>query len=631
MFGFVFSNIIHTIMKFLKNTLIFILSLLSGVVVGICGFFIVKAVINVNTHNNDMAPRGKIAYKIDRDYKTNKNFTLIEYEYEGKTFLGPEGLELLNNVINEKLPFGSEVDQLKSISFNDTSVLPKSIDLINGQYNPSTMELNIDLRRFIKNSSYDSSSLMTRVNWVYSVILHEYGHHLANSYITSIRFDDSQNINYQNPKQMLSLYHEEKNKKLFLVKNLSKNFYNEWINALNYNNEQLSKIEKEIPGATLDQKDPNNKRVPNISSKELFDVANYPIYNLPIYNDYINKINSLYKRAEISIMNGNGAVGLSVVDLPISNLVRYTYGIDELLTRHLVSFNYIPHPNNMKNYYDYFTFNLESLQISNYKTSGNIELNSYAPDVILKQPIEIKINDADRSVSYVWNNRIHQADNIFGGELTNTWVTPKFNEILNSYRSAFGYGKLISQIYFDNSNKKTNDKNSMDFGKYKPEDFSKIKIGGYLPKNSKIGGLLLMSNNGTVIQEIKIHKLKSTSLKAKSSPIATEYIPISDDYDQYISDVIDLNYKDLSNISLSYWEDNDINGIFEPNIGDSIKLFTQSDITTSRPITTFRETLESHFVDEKNNKQTIVPPDAKQAKIYYLKYDKKLMFSCETI
>ena len=132
---------------------------------------------------------------IKRDYKQNHNFNLVEYEYGGQYFLGQDGLKLLSQTLNERLPFGPEVDQLKYISFNHPLALPGP-GRINGQYNPFTMELDIDVRNFFDQNTqnYIPASLEQKVEFVFTVILHEYGHHLACLLYTSDAADEHRDV-----------------------------------------------------------------------------------------------------------------------------------------------------------------------------------------------------------------------------------------------------------------------------------------------------------------------------------------------------------------------------------------------------------------------------------------------------
>ena len=554
--------------KALKNGLITSSIILGSAALGV-GIFAAIRFILVPYLESKEEVITKDTIKIERNYQKNNNFNLVEFPHNEKNFLGARGLEKLNNVLNERLPFASEVDQLKYIAFNNQRVLPAS-GQVNGQYNPYTMELDIDTRRFIDSGLFVSNQttdyeLNQRVEFVFSVILHEYGHHLANSYITSVNFDDPENYNKQN-QPILVPYVDNK----FIYKNTSEQFLTRWKEALNYDNEELAEFEK-------NQFLENSEQAPvflTFSSKELFDAANHGMSN-----DYLKIANS--GQSFTSQLNYQNNKNISI-KWNASDLANYYYGVDELFTRQLVSLNYLP---------------------SQITLLGN-SWDSFTPDIILRNNMKI-----DNSLQYVWNNnqQIFAVDNIFGGlilqkDSTTKQIDNNAKKLLSVYQDAIGQGKLISQIFFDNSKNKSGipdlDSNRPNIRK---EDFNKIKIGGFIPKNSTIKGLVFnFENNKQLIVKFE-HIFKSKNLHAKNRPDATIYSDDNDNYLPYISEQIDLDKISIDEIiSIDVWDDFNHDNQLDLNEN---KLIERKDIVSVRPITTFRESLKQKIRTYQNPPQ----------------------------
>ena len=511
------------------------------------------------------------AVTIKRNYKQNRNFNLVEYEYRGQYFLDQDGLELLSQTLNERLPFGSEVDQLKYISFNHPLALPAP-GRINGQYNPFTMELDLDVRSFFdqNTNSYIAATLEQKVEFVFTVILHEYGHHLANSYITAIDPDDSLNYNNlatTNNKVFFDIS-PNPNRLRFIQKGLAGTFFQQWLNALNYNNANFEQAEKNQAGSATNV-------FQNYSSKQIFAAANYAP---SAETQALKQSNEVFQ----------GAIGSNQTSLfnnRLSNMAAYSYGIDELFTRHLVSFNYIPQ-----------TFPL---------WSNN--LDSYSPDIALRNQISFINNNSQ----YDWNNQIYAADNIFGGfikqfDQSEVTVQPRFNELLNAYKAVMGEGKLVSQIFFDNTNNFSRFQNSNWTPQSMTKDgFNRIKIGGYVPKKSQIKGLVFQFSDKITAFVPFENVFQSKNLHTKNSPAAKRYTEDEDRFVPYITKAINLNdslFTSKTLLAINAWEDQNGNDTFD---GGEIKIIQPNDVVLSRPITTFRETLKQKIFNFNNNYQVI--------------------------
>lgn len=554
--------------------------------IGIGSYFLTDYLLNLNKIKNILPDnvnssgiqRGNFI-KQEKDWNNEKEPTyveLIEYEYNGKYFLNKEGLKKLNRKINKYLPFSSEIDQLKYISFNDALSLPKDINQINGQYKPFTMELDIDVRRFMDISN--DISIDKKVDFVFATILHEYGHHLANTYITSNQENDPLIYN----KEQLRTY---LNKDALVNKFIPEAFLSKWEDSLNYNNPIYSEIENK-------QYSTNNHYpiYKDFSSRDLYRIANYTPEN-------IWEVLSKNPNKEYVAPSEVGSFKYS-----LDSVLKYSYGIDELLTRHLVSFNYISENSNID---DYLLFGYGDKRA----------INSFAPDILQRNYIF-----SDFSFTY-------STDNIFGGNImyqendfiNNFKLESKATKILEAYREVFGYGKLISQIYMDNSNNRnveSEDKKGLHRETIKPEDFNKIKIGGYIPKSRNIKKLVLkLKNNENIF--ININKINSNSLKTKLNPLDNKYLNNDDDYISYLSDQIDfndpkLNFGNIENIS--YWEDINNDGEM---IDNEIILIQENDIVQSRQVGTFRESFSLNLY----KKGIWTHKDTHQKEIYNLSWN----------
>ena len=169
-------------------------------------------------------------------------------------------------------------------------------------------------------------------------------------------------------------------------------------------------------------------------------------------------------------------------------------------------------------------------------------------------------------------------------------------------RDAIGQGKLISQIFFDNSKNKSGipdlDSNRPNIRK---EDFNKIKIGGFIPKNSTIKGLVFnFENNKQLIVKFE-HIFKSKNLHAKNRPDATIYSDDNDNYLPYISEQIDLDKISIGEIiSIDAWDDFNRDNQLDLNEN---KLIERKDVVSIRPITTFRESLKQKIRTYQNSPQ----------------------------
>ena len=554
-----------------KNIITSIAVLAVGAAAGAGLFFGVQALLQLS---NPPLPNKPI--EIKRDYNQERNFNLIEYQYNGQYFLGQSGLDLLNRELNERLPFGPEIDQLKYISFNHPYSLPDpKVAQINGQYNPFTMELDIDTRRFIDKNQF--ATLEQKVEFVFTIILHEYGHHLANSYMTAIEADDPQAYNKNQSDPQKQLWVPLNGDNIFLEKNLPNSFFRQWEDALNYDKDNFKQSE-------MQQQQPNilYKKIP---SKQLYDVANHG------WSEDFKKFTTTnpneYPEIEKVYPVGLGKDQKEFTNANLRNLTSYAYGIDELLTRHFVTFNYLPK-----------TFPIWSTAI-----------DAYTFDAVLRNQMNIE-NFGNSSASYAWDNNIFAVDNIFGGILKqannakDVVVDSSAQKILKAYKDVVGEGKLVSQIFFNNSSVKSDGQSPSTWTpqRQNENDLRKIKIGGYLPKDNpdKIKGLVVQfENSEKEVVRFEHVFTKTKNLHTKEQPDAKTYTENEDNFDPYITNEIDLNGKSAI-VDIQAWTDQDDNEDFDQ--ATEMQSIQRTDIVTERPITTFRESFQrkQRLYDTKN-------------------------------
>lgn len=541
----------------LRSALSTLLCLVGGIVVGVGAFLGIQELIRIVNKNQHPPLDFQNTEIIRRDYAQNQNFNLIEFPHREQMFLGPRGLQMLNRVLNERLPFGPEIDQLKYIAFNNSRALP-DVGLVGGQYRPSTMELDIDTRRFIDQGfvirdDTTTAELNARVEYVYATILHEYGHHLANTYITAIEPTDPQNYNVVHPNQPVLAPSNQKN--VFLYKNVPVRFFEQWMRALHYDDPTTEQYE-------LNQS-PSTEAAPifqSLSSKQLFEAANSGwTYRFDTLANSTQTYNAFLE------IEPNHRIALTS---QVANLVNYSYGVDELFTRQLVSLNYLPTTNHLLAQ----------------------TWDAYTPDVILRNQMVLQ-----RDQTYAWKNQqIFAVDNIFGGLLTQSdgttrKISSQAQNLLATYQEVIGYGKLISQLFFNNENNNygiPSEPNST----LHPQDFHKIKFGGFIPLQSRARGLIIRFKNqpDKVVRFAQV--FKAPALQAKATPDAQVHIGNSPTYQPYISEEVDLSSADLTNIdAILVWNDDNGNGEYEHNESDAIG---QDALVSSRPVTTFRETLK---------------------------------------
>lgn len=547
----------------------------------VAGWFLIPLIFNTDKNGVLNENKGDITNVVRGealvlDKSNDVPIKLIEYKHNNKYFLGKDGLDLLNKQIKERLPFGPEVRSLKMININNTFALPRSPFEVNGQYNTITSELDLDARNLI--DSFSFLPLKDRVEYLFSIILHEYGHHLSNTYITSTNLNSQYNYN-KNQNSSLTLKYSDRDGDTF-YKNVPKAFLEKWLSALNYNNPEFNSIYSKEGVSFYNA----------WSSNELFSAANHWNYSQDL-KEKVNDVN-LNKTWNTQFVSPNYPT-MSSYGINIKNLIDYNFSFDELVTRHLVALNYIPSPevvrgNTVSGY--------PSLPSDRFYSIGfkSRLLNSSAIDILSRNNISIENNQ------YIDNPYIQASDNIFGGTIINQNNERKKFEsnaqsLTQAYNEVFGFGKIISQIFIDQpgsfyEEKQVNNKKFWVRSPFESNNFDKVKIGGYIPESKKdqFKGIILndKDNLNTIIPID--YMSKSNSTKAKSSVLGNAYVTNGfGTYYQYTTQAIDFGQYPINSLSsIGYWMDENNNNKLEAS---EMKKISKNDVAQNRDISTFRE------------------------------------------
>jgi hypothetical protein len=225
----------------------------------------------------------------------------VEHETNGSFFFGVAGLKILNERIKTDLQFGPEIEDLKTITINNLSKLESNV---NGQYNPFTQEISISISNLIPNFQNIPSD--EKVELIFQTIFHEYAHHFANVYITSIATND-----VRNSKKLFTLSRDRS-----VHKNISKKFLEAFEKSLHYSDNETNNL--------LSQ---NRNQISNLTTaRKLYEASNSAnIKNSSSNNDYLNIGNDFY--TDIPSKKSTRRFPIN------SDKYTYLFSIDELLAR----------------------------------------------------------------------------------------------------------------------------------------------------------------------------------------------------------------------------------------------------------------------------------------------------------
>ena len=521
----------------------------SLVLVGTITWLSVELIMDKQTadENNNLNNEKKIVLEKSQDVPVK----LIEYESNGSYFFGYEGLQAINKRIKSDLQFGPEIESLKKITINNLSILNSDVS---GQYNPFTSEISISISNLIP--QFQNIPLQEKIDLVFQTIFHEYGHHFANTYITSISTNDIRNSK--------KLFYENKNKSVH--KNIPKKFLEAFEKSLHYNDDVANNLLS------------NNKN--SISSKksasEFYKETNgINIKNKNRESDYL-KINDFNLTTKIP---SRGSQRDFLID---SNKYTYLFSIDELLTRKLQQISYID--------------NLNGSSIANQTTTftGTEYRGSFSPTTIAMDISKNRKIDYLGKETYKINDELILMDYPYGGNFTDSTgkkhvVQSTAENLWMAYFDIGGYNYGISQIFLNNSSEQVSKNTRSPLMK---NDFTNIMFSGFLDKSKKYKSLLLKDVNGSYKKyDFLKNNYEYKFLSAKSNVLSKQRdLTKMQNKFGYTTPYINIAKVDLS-WPIKVWNDKNNNNKLDTGEDDSLT------VSPDRPTTTFRESFMKNFED----------------------------------
>lgn len=514
--------------------------------------FAITFIIKKNNNNLTQTALGKDNIKtISLNKSKDVPVTLIEHETGGFFFFGEDGLKALNERIKSELQFGPEIEDLKFIRINNKSILEKDVE---GQYQPFTQELEISISKYL--NWFKDIPIEQKIDLIFPTVVHEYGHHFSNTYITSIATNDP-----RNSKKLFS-----KRKFRNIHKNIPKEFLRVFEDSLHYSN-------------TLE----NNLLSSDASSVSSFTTAR-ELYNLSNGKDdiYSLDLNNKNFKTIIPYKNSNLDIAIS------SERYSYLFSIDELLTRKLQQITYVD--------------NLNGKSIANGKVvftgsevrNGLIYISTIAGDISKNKKITLdkgdtyKINDELILMDYPYGGTFNTKD----GEIYKIPSTAQ--DLWNAYFDIGGYDLGISQIYMKNDStqvvKIINGNQVKSRKTLSPDNFYNIKFSGFLDSKKKYKSLILKDkSNKNVKADFIKNNYEYKWMNAKSDILSPKRDLVKEQTKfGYTTEYISIKNIDLKQ-PIKAW--NDINDDNIINVGEEESLT----ISNNRPTSTFRESFSSVY------------------------------------
>ncbi|MEA4162682.1 MYPU_1760 family metalloprotease [Mycoplasma sp. 4404] len=586
------------------------------------------------------------------------NVTFRDYAYyvsedksERRYLLGPEGLVLYAHEFKRKIPFSTEVFDLEAININNFSVIDNTA---NGLYIPNIKNIFINGFFFCESGM----SLYEIIAYMMQTTFHEYMHHWANSYAEiafkkdvlakyySFENDDSDLVNpsiiYYSPGATIKDQHNH-----LYIQYWNKSFVDSFQYLLNYDVTSKSKISDETWEILRADNNKKNSFIHNVfSPKDIWDLSN----GKPSNPDVI-ELNKKLKEHSKLYYSPDTKFGLS------SNNIRYYYSLTELVPREYLKYGFEPYFNiNLPNPIgpamedsrnkgqDIFTmsyFSYAHIDKTSSSTTYTISPTSLADDMS-----KVFLNNFDSQYRQGWyiqgdltiqenSNRTRTYKNQSSILLPTTPFALSEYQPQVGYRTkteylnlqkikqdksvdfyklfldTMGYGKTISQLYYDNSGWKWIDSEHSQIENNEANQH-KIKLSGYLDSNEYTGFVFVNPNNNQVTATSKIkyldtfnffgHKtfdkgaLLSNSLTSEQAQQREEQLnnriyPNSlNEYTNalfipYISE--DFITKPSNNSVIYLWKDLNNNNIAEEN---EILLEKEITLPENRWVTTARST-----------------------------------------
>ncbi|WP_427902682.1 MYPU_1760 family metalloprotease [Metamycoplasma alkalescens] len=428
----------------------------------------------------------------ENDFKFG-NLTIIEKPFKttdgnDEYFLGPWGISLLNEMFKERAVFGPEINDLKSIRIND-SISPKLDNLANGLYFPKEREIYISIKNIISNDNNPiaqkkeiekKSIIAKRVETIFGTVMHEYTHHIDNTYNKTLRSND-----------------ELANNDLVEYDDRHNHFFNRDYVATTNNKKFLTEFRKNLNYQDLKEDEDRNKylrrkndfqhqidTIPvykEFSSNELFRAANISNLSQEEKNRYLELNNKKF------FFNNNNKFVKIQFALPTDlNQIRYLFSLTELIPRELIKLSLGPNwwfygeetnlINRLKEgsdlFDDFFYFQ---------KPNGELVFNAAGVDILKNLGLGKRIQNGLLTFAPNWVFQ-EQIENFISNVRlgSNQEFIKPFKDIkdqfhkglFKAYIDLMGFGELISFANFNEENKK-----NINFGGYFqiPKELFKFK------------------------------------------------------------------------------------------------------------------------------------------------------------
>ncbi|SJZ59038.1 MYPU_1760 family metalloprotease [Mycoplasmopsis verecunda] len=585
-------------------------------------------------------PYTKVEYKDYAYYIDNENPENNRY------LLGTVGLAYLAQEFKRKVPFGPEIFDLEGINVNDFKIIPQTA---NGLYIPSVKNIYINAAFLCETDA----SIYDIIATIMQTLFHEYMHHWANNYAEIASKSD----NIINPKENWKQSDINAKQVAYIryyqpssTDEYGDNYHNhgaqqywngyfasKFRTLLNYDVQAKSYIKPEILQLL-------RARYYPVYSDEYLDVSDALYYNYSpadLWNVSNNtrlspSLNRLWNNAPDSVwFSPSEKFSLNKGDL------RYYYSLTELVPREYLKYGFEsyyninePNPariaiNNKKDFSsgffgdmkfryknavlltteirpssiadDYgkvFMNNFDSLDRSGWYITENNGPEISSPDFPFGKPTMITGNSIMiPATPFALPSYQTQSNNLTKSQYQNI-ITNKSNDFYNLFLDTMGYGKTISQIYYDNEGWQWKN-TKFDSVSKDDENAMKISLSGYLD-NKDYTGFVFLNDNGNVIAKTNIQYLdvfnffghkdfdKGARLYSLDNQVNTERQAQLDNriYPNDFNVAYKTDYVNVQGASLIYlWSDLNNDGLVQENEINKEKEIT---LPTQRWVTTYR-------------------------------------------
>ncbi|QDF65217.1 MYPU_1760 family metalloprotease [Mycoplasma nasistruthionis] len=507
--------------------------------------------LNTLLDYNSLQPQiiyGKSAY-VYKDPFTKIEF--IDYSYANDEngnpiyLFGPQGLALMAQEFKRKVTFGPEVFDLKKIEINNFNIITENS---NGLYIPNIKTI------FINGAALNGLDvdLYTKVGVLMPTIFHEYMHHWNNSY-AEIAFENSdynQFINDnqtadKNQKQAVKIYYNDVSSKSSSHSHSNRQLWNGYFvdnfkTLTNYNVPFKSEIQtawirdvRRLNSTDLSSAAPISNYLYNVlSPKQVWNLANSdPSSPIAIQ---LNHTASKYRKLFYS---PDGQFGLD------ASQIKYYYSATELVPREYSKYAFesyfsINDPNpafTAREKLEPFSIGYFGIFKFKYNQNNTSVTYSFSPSPIADDYGKVFMNNFDsltRQYFYqpqsvmmpstpfaLEGYKVNQADayELYGKQENLAQIITDYENQVKSNKNVYfyklfletmGYGKVISQIYFNEGNWSWL-QNS--FRSINPDSskYNEIKFSGYLDSNKYKGLVFVNKNTGAVVNKTEFEYLDS--------------------------------------------------------------------------------------------------------------------------